>query len=440
MMEPVARGACRGVDVVSTLNPVSGLVGGWCSLPPQPPQEPMWRVMVDLGGAPVPRSGPEGYPFALVGAYGFVRAEALVRGAGEAVERAALRPTEAQLRAGSLLAGDAPGLTGWITTSPAGLTTPTAFGEPMTWYPGRRLDDDRPVLVPAPLVDWWGGAEPAGIAPPRFFDPSPSGAASGASPEQAARSALLEIIERDAVLTAWAVRLAAVRVDPQAVLDAAPPSVHRSALRNLLAAAQHTGVRPVFGRLPTGVPGVECVVCAIAEHGTDRSFGAVGAKASEDLVRNLLGSLQESLQIRALLTTLQQDLPRPAAATVVANDVDRAWLWTTPRAVEALEAWTERFRDRPWHPHEVRPLSLGEIVAAVRADGGEPVVVQLTGRLPPAIVSAGWSAVKVVCPGYQALRMDERLDFTWCSDRVAATAARTGLGAGVPDDIPHPLI
>ncbi|MFJ9839117.1 YcaO-like family protein [Kitasatospora sp. NPDC101155] len=447
-------------DPLRTLDEATGLARTWTVLPPEAPDGFLWRVLVDIGVLGPGDTGRtvEDYPLHLVGAYDVTRRGAFQRGAGEAVERYALMPrpgtgtgtdTDTGADAGPDRTGlrharpDAPALR--FTEPGAALAHRGALDTELDWYRGTRLADSSAVLVPAPLVDYTGSdAADQAAGRPGLFDPSPSGAASGAGIEQATRAALLEIVERDAVIAAWAAQLALPAVDIDEVLAAAPADPRWRALRTLLAGVRAAGLEPVFARIPTFSPEVTCVVCVLVDRGAEGQLGAVGAKASGSGARALLASLQEALQIRELLTRMRRLLPVPAELPdVVRHDVDRAWFWTGAAAVDALERWTAGFERSPWAVPERDP-DTSALVAGMVADGADPVVVPLTQRLPAAVRELGWAAVKVVCPGYQPLRMDERHTFGWHEERIRTAAARTGCRATAPGGevfgLAHPLI
>jgi len=88
----------------------------------------------------------------------------------------------------------------------------------------------------------------------------------------------------------------------------------------------------------------------------------------------------------------------------------------------------------------------GQPVDAIVADGGDPIVVDLTARLPEPLRVMGWAAVKVIPVGYQHLRIDERMPHSWNVPRLASATDRTGVPARAPwpratdePHRPHPL-
>lgn len=405
-------------DLIKTLDPGNGLTRGWHMRPPSA-DHPMWSVAVDIGGLDARGTDLGDYPLHLVGAYGAGRGDTLVRAAGEAVERFALFPRDRGPRTvtatAASLGEDA------LDFVAAGLGDPAGADAELRWYEGTWLHSGAPVWVPAGLVDY-----PAGTP---WFDPSPSGAASGPDFEFAVRGALLELIERDAVGVAWAAGAFSAEIDVEAEIALAPPSPEWRRLTTLYRKACASGLRPRLVTLPV-LPGLHCVLATVA--GTD--LVACGAKAHEEWDRALLIALQEALQVHEMLTVLRGQWGQVEPPAVVRDDIDRARLWLTSRAVSELD---RRLRDLPLAPPGPPSSprhSVAELVTAVRTDGGEPLVVDLTPRLPAPHRAMGWRAVKVVVPGYQPLRMDERHEFGWRHDRIAAAST-----ASVPR-FPHPLI
>ncbi|MGH3765864.1 MAG: YcaO-like family protein [Pseudonocardiaceae bacterium] len=407
--------------MIQTLDPANGLTHGWLMRPPQGPDHPMWTMVVDIGGLAVRGLSIDDYPMHAVGACGVSRTDTITRAAGEAVERFALFPgDEAGPRAITATAVelDSAGL----DFAGSGLGDPHALDRPLRWYQGSRLDCQQPVWVPSGLVDY-------PLADP-WFDPTPSGAASGPDLRFAVRGALLELIERDAVGVAWAAESPLQEIDVEAEIALARSHPNWRDLARLYRWAREQDLRPTLVRVPV-LPGLHCVLAAVID-GPD--LAAVGAKAHEDLGRALLIALQEAVQVRDVLTALRGQWGPTAAPDAVRDDVDRARLWLTEAAVAELE---RRLHDLPAAspgPPSSPPRTPAELVAAILADGGRPAMVDLTTRLPETHRAMGWRAVKVVIPGYQPLRMDERHQFGWQHERIEAARTKP------TRPFPHPLI
>ncbi|MFD7169509.1 YcaO-like family protein [Streptomyces violascens] len=430
------------IDYLATIEPAAGVIRGGTLLPPRLPDEPLWRGLLELAWETAPDTTVAG-PLAahVVGAYGVSRSDVFVRAIGEAVERYALRPhpldevahgTSAQLGTAALdFAGP-----------DTGMGEPLAGERPLRWYPATRLDDGRTVRVPAGLVDFPASGDDA-----RGFDPSPSGAASGPGYPAALHSALLETIERDAVLVAWARALELPRIDLALAVARLAPSPSRKRLCRAIDQAGRAGWEPVVAQVPTTVPGVVCAVGVVIDRTGRHPLAAVGCKASTDPAAALAGAVQEALQIRSVLHVVRQrlpDAPAPAAARIT-DDIARAVHFASDTGTAAVQEWINGFtRPGPLQlPLEPTGPDLAELVAAVHRDGGRPLAVDLTHRLPERLRTMGWAVVKVIPDGYQPLRVDERHTPAWHQPRLASAPARTGgtahrpLGETVP---PHPLI
>ena len=328
------------------------------------------------------------------------------------------------------------------TAPGAHLAAGDVLDRPLRWYPAQWLDSGAPLEVPAGLVDYPARAEDAD-----GFDPSPSGAASGGTREQALRSALLEVVERDAFLTAWFHQLplrllAAVRFVSESP-ERGSPGMRR--FRQALDAARALGLSPVLARVPTHVPGVVCTVGVIVDtDGADggRPLAAVGASASDDPATSAVKALQEALQIRSALRLVQRTHPAPHPSRRPRGDLERAQYFAAPEGVRAVERWVATFTPAETDTTATDPVTVTDLLDALRAQGVRPVAVDLTHRLPDPIRAMGWHAVKVIPVGMQPLRMDDRLEFTWHRQRLQAARARFGSGQdpATADPEPHPLI
>ncbi|NEC28745.1 YcaO-like family protein, partial [Streptomyces sp. SID8111] len=316
------------------------------------------------------------------------------------------------------------------------LAHPDAARAELDWYPATRLSDAATVLVPAPLVDW-----PA-TAPGSLFDPGPSGAASGGSADMALRSALVEIVERDAFTTAWGRRLRLpCWTDPFTAAAGTPDRPTGEALRTLWRRAADAGVRTVFARIPTAVGGLCCVVACLLEPERPGALVTVGMKASDRPHDALLGALQEAWQVRAALEATLLDGPVADVPDPLVTEHDRIRYMLTARARRAVRDWAGGFVPAP-APMTAAEVTTDGIVTALLADGADPHVVDLTPRLPATVAAMGWRAVKVVPAGYQHLRMDETHEWSWNRSRLASAPERTGCPARLTDHraaAPHPL-
>ncbi|MFE9404845.1 YcaO-like family protein [Streptomyces sp. NPDC006530] len=429
------------IDYLATIEPAAGVVRAGTVLPPRLPDEPLWRGLMELAWQTPPDTAVPG-PLAahIVGAYGVSRSDVFVRAIGEAVERYALRPhpqddvVHGTSKALGRAALDFAGRDTSLAESPA-------TERPLRWYPATRLHDGRIVQVPAGLVDFPARREDA-----REFDPSPSGAASGPGYPAALRSALLETIERDAVLIAWARALELPQIDLMQAMAQLTPSPSLKRLRRAIDQASKAGWEPVVAQVPTKVPGVVCAVGAVIDRTGRHPLAAVGCKASTDPAAALAGAVQEALQIRSVLHLIRQRLPdAPAPAAGITDDIARAVHFASESGTCTVQEWINGFTPPGplQHPLGSTEPDLAELIAAVHRDGGRPLAVNLTHRLPEPLRTMGWAVVKVIPDGYQPLRVDERCAPAWHQGRLASAPARTGTVANrSPDKTapPHPLI
>lgn len=411
------------LDVRSALRAGNGVVQNVSIQPPQD-TDPLWTVAVRLDRPELAHDRgfvASDYPLDLVGACGGERGDAMVRAAGEAVERFSL------VGPGGLpLAGpDDDRHPDWQQVLEHGP------GVEMPHYAGRRLIDGSPIAVPAALVDYPYPDDDT-------FEATPSGAAAGHGCRGALRAALLELIERDAVMVGWSRQLELSGVPVQDVIGSLKsergerrPDGITAALVHLLKQCELLGLAYRFGRVPSTVSGVDTVVCVVMDPRRD-GLTSAGCKASADGVLAMLGSLREALQIRTLLSGIREHYAGDDLPAVVDGDLTRARYLATAAGSGALWAWALRFVPQDWSPQRVPTddLSVDSLIAGLAADGADPIMVDLTPRLPAAVRAGGWTAVKAVTPGYQGLRMDDRRSDGWVSARLG----------GPVSPLPHPLV
>ncbi|GAB3181683.1 YcaO-like family protein [Streptomyces incanus] len=415
------------IDIPATLAPAAGVARNYAVVPPCE-GNPLWSSGVELqpsdgftGAADAPLSS------RYAGASGTTRTDALLRGAGEAVERRALHPSPSHpTRFGTADELGAPTLSACHPGH--ALAHPDAETAALHWYEARSLETVAPVLVPADLVDW-----PARSA--RLFDPSPSGAASGTTRDAALGAALIEVAERDALTAAWGrqLRLPAYRPSPQDTLLA--PVWRR---------AEEQGLTPVLARIPLAVPGLWCMTALLIDPDGTGALATVGMKASVRPTEAAVKAFQEAWQVRTALQTL---LARGESAhpDPVVTEHDRMCHMLSRSAYDTIRAWADGFQapePLPDPAGTAGPLAAQDLVEAMNADGAGLLAIDLTHRLTPAVAAMGWHAVKVLAPGYQNLRMDETHHWSWHLSRLASAPERTGCQARLDDPrlaAPHPL-
>ncbi|WP_208545061.1 YcaO-like family protein [Rathayibacter sp. VKM Ac-2760] len=397
-------------SAVRTLDPSTGIADGTTVLPPRP-ETPVWQVVVRLAALPGRLS--ERDALGLVGASDLSRRGAMTRAAGEAIERSALRPVPAVDEGEALVTAVSP-LDG-----------------------GTREIPLAPLLYDAEALRPRSAAEGAGSG--GADEPTPSGAAAGGSVADAAASALLELVERDALIVAWARRLALVRVGLRAESRAS------GVVELLRAPLLARGGDLVVADLGTDVPGVHAVVAVVTDPGT--GAGAVGARAATDLDSAVIGASREAVQALHLARTLRT-AGSGCAPAIVRTEQDRAAFWSGDEALHHLLRWTATFEspdsDSPGGAEVSSPVDPELVPELLERAGLHPLVVDLTERLPVAARELGWHVVKALCPELQPLRIDEARTSSWRHDRLISAQERTGfLSASRPGevfDVPHPLV
>lgn len=398
------------LDLLGLLDPAAGLVRVHSVEPPATAGDGLWRVAIQLACPHPPPTSDTALTTCVTGACALTRRDALVRAAGEAVERLALHggpeadPATAPSYDGS---GD-------------GLHAP--LHRPVRCYAGTRVRDGARLLVPAGLVDY-----PAESERPEF-DPGPSGTASGIGHDQALRSALLETVERDAIIVSWTRRRRTRAIDLDGRLADGPPDASWRRVADLLALVRRGGMQPVLAELPLSVPGLVCVVGGVRVETPTGPATCVGAKVSDDPGQAVAGALEESLQLYRSLLAVRATATEPPPS-VITGDNDRLAFLASPRGAASIGEWLADPLPSTY-PLTLPRLGTDDLLAALIADGLDPIVLDLSDRLPERVRAMGWSVVKVVPAGYQPLRIDERTTYGWNERRL-------GPGERCPD--PHPL-
>ncbi|HWH01479.1 MAG TPA: YcaO-like family protein [Pilimelia sp.] len=282
---------------------------------------------------------------------------------------------------------------------------------PVLWARGYRLRDRAPVWVPASLV-WVNYFVGPRAAEPRTNFVLYAGIAAGAGRADAERSALEEIIERDATEIWWRAGGPGIGLDPTASPRAAAAfgTARPSPLRYSCVL-----VPSVFGVPVVGVLAVD----------PDHDVVGLGLAARPDPVDALRKALAEAVSLRSYALGLA-DPEGTIWQAIAAGMVDGTPFkpWRADRAY--LDSYRPDFRDvldlgcqsqvyldprtRPWLTHLAAPpgtVSLGDVPAVagdprqayldrLAAEGIEAYGVDLT---TPDVAAAGLSVVRVVAPG-----------------------------------------
>jgi ribosomal protein S12 methylthiotransferase accessory factor len=276
-----------------------------------------------------------------------------------------------------------------------------------------------------------------------LFPVTSNGLAAGSTLAGAVLSAALEVIERDAFMAAWLLRLPCRRIDP-----AGHPE---GEVRALVEAYRRRGVAIELYQLPTDHGAPVFAAAGYQEEGGEGPAAVFGLGADLDPARAARKAVLEVGQVRPALRMRTRRLPDRRRMEELAEDPrqvaaleDHDLLYAHPAALPALAFLRERpLAEPPWgEPAPEGPPCdrLARLLAALRAVGGDILYVDLT---PLDVGALGLHAARAVLPGFQPI------DFGWRErrlggDRLFELARRLGLAAGrTPiaslNPAPHPI-
>jgi len=367
---------------------------------PKDPAMQHWvAALVDAGWARV------GYPILFCGGNDLDDDRARAAALGEALERmSACQPAGADMLVAPYRAvvADAVEPAAWDLFDPATRAQPgfpyaaVSPDDIVSWTWGWSLMQSRPILVPASRVfvpfDRQTPADHADY-------PTLSGFATGNTLAEAAMAAVLETVERDALMIAWANRLSL----PQLELDRSSPG----GVGELVAAFADADVevRCSLLRLDLGAPVVlamargtrtgEPAMVLSAAAGLDSATAC--RRALAELAANRL-NVRDAMAARGAIQD-QQELPDGAG---------HGLLYANPEMAVHLECW--------WDAPTTLPLSstgepvrssvgLRGLATSIAAAGLDTIIVELT---PPEVRNLGLFVVKALIPGSYPLNFDSR--------------------------------
>lgn len=282
----------------------------------------------------------------------------------------------------------------------------------LRWVWGYSLRDRRPVLVPESLV-YYHVSEPLN----KFVQECSNGCAVGSCLEEAVFYGLLELIERDAFLTAWYGRAGLTEIDPASIPTASTRMmVDRVSLCGYDVRLFDTRVEfPVPVVTAVGVrrdrgPGTLCVGAGTSLHPEQAVRAALG-----EIANTIPGfdvhSKREAAELREMAgdfrhVVMLKDHPRLFGLPDMARHAD--FLLGQPAGAQPLDAV---YRD--WERSRPRNLDLLDdlryCLDLVVAAGFDVVVVDQTS---PEQVDAGVRSACVVVPGLLPI------DFGWERQRA----------------------
>ncbi len=309
------------------------------------------------------------------------------------------------------------------------------------WVTG--IDAATQIATAVPAVEALLGYE--GTPADHLYASTSNGLAAGRSLAQAALSAALEVIERDAFLISWFHRLPGSRIDPA--------TVEHASVRSLTDAYRRRDVSLELYRLPTDLVEVS-VYAAIGVQCGDRAVGpgpaaVVGLGAALDDRAAALKAVLEVGQIRpALKARLRDPASRERAAILLADPTavehldDHDLVYSEPGALEWLSFWRDGEPQEWMDPGSVpeNDQGLPVLLEAITSRGHRLVICDLT---PPELGALGVHVARAVIPGFQPIHFGSRqarlagsrlYELPYKLDLRAAPASRSDLNR-----LPHPI-
>ncbi|MBB2909821.1 ribosomal protein S12 methylthiotransferase accessory factor [Streptosporangium becharense] len=293
----------------------------------------------------------------------------------------------------------------------------------VSWTPGRSLVTGEEVLVPAAFVYvpyHYRSETPIG-------QPISTGLACGASAEEAALSALCEVVERDAFTLMWQGR----RSLPRIRLDSLPDS-----LSDLVRRFEAVGlvVHMVDIGTDIGCPSVMTIAEGFTPTSPALAFAAASHPDAEVACHKSLEELAHTRKFSVQVMDYLPPVPVEVEAGHPAVDGQRAHLrYYCPQESKEYARFAWACTDEvDLDLSAGRDLSLAALVSAVAATGEDVVACDLT---TPDVAELGLSVVRVVVPGLHPLHMGH-------SNRATGgrrLAAVPGWSPATDNPHPHPF-
>jgi ribosomal protein S12 methylthiotransferase accessory factor len=306
--------------------------------------------------------------------------------------------------------------------------------QPINWAWGWSLTRRRPTLVPAARVFVPFESSLPGDNPDY---PLLSGFAAGNTLEEATLRALLEVIERDGFMIAWANRLPLRRV--------AIEPADREGAGQYAQLFELPGLEARCGLVELDLGGSVAVAMVRSTRPGDPAL-AVAAAADTDPARACRRALSEltanRLNVRQNLAEAGGRTPAPDPGQV-RDETSHGLLYARPDMLGQLMHWWEPPTTEPL-PERPSPASawaqLRGLVGAIRRAGLEVLVVDLTA---PEVRELGLWTVKALVPGAYPMNFDSRWPH-FGGARLTAAPVTAGLrerplGFDELNHVPHPF-
>lgn len=302
----------------------------------------------------------------------------------------------------------------------------------VAWTPGRSLVSGAEILIPAAFVyvPFHYVQRRRGDTP--IAQPISTGLACGTSVEDAARSALCEVIERDAFTLTWQTGASRRRVTsgdlPSSVQDAVDRFETAGVAVHLMDITRDVGCPTILSVAEGFAPSSPAVAVAAATHPD-------AASAARKSLEELAHTRKFAAQVMDYLPPVPIDIPGGHPSV----DNQRAHLrFYCPQEAKQAAAflWAAEDECSLDDIPVPRDLSLTALVEQVAATGEDVIAVDLT---TPDIADLGLSVVRVVVPGFHPLHMGHA-NRALGGRRFADAMGEIPRWHGFPDNpYPHPF-
>ena len=264
-----------------------------------------------------------------------------------------------------------------------------------------------------------------------------SGFAAGGTLEEAALHALLEVVERDAFMIAWANRLPLRR----ARFD----SNDRAAASRYAALFDLPGLEARCGliELDLGAPVAIAMVCSVRPGDPALVVAAAADREPAHACRRALGELTANrLNVRHSLAESGGRTP-PPDPRLIRDETAHGLLYAAPTMLRELKHW--------WDPLETvsvpdlapQPSAFAQLSSLVETIGRARLEVLLVDLTAPEIRDLGMYTVKVLVPGAYPMNFDSRWPHLggWRLTRAPVDAGlrERPLAFAELNRIPHPF-
>ncbi|WP_421359045.1 MULTISPECIES: YcaO-like family protein [Agrobacterium] len=296
------------------------------------------------------------------------------------------------------------------------------------WALGHELSSGTNVYLPASLI--WMGI-PLLKKDLKFSQSVSSGAAAGASYEQAALGALLELIERDALICRWLIKAAPSKVTDTLVLD--------QSTSRLVSQLQQRGAQIDFYDL--AVEAFSPVICTRLQWKDKFPGFVLGTSSSVSRPKAAAKALQEALHVynNARLTREDENgTERIHEYNDIQTFSDHGHYYRKFADLTATNFFEEDGTCVPTEDLSGSSFSMAleTLVQRVSDTGKKVIIIDIT---PPEIAALGFTVVRCLIPGLQPITAGAGIE---CHDtrrlREVSSKLRVPMSKSL-NTRPHPL-